>query len=317
MEMSPMTKRFVFLLATALLAGGYWTVSRPKAARADDPVEKNLIQVTEALVAAFNRGDARALSSRWSEKGVYLSHQTGERIKGRKAIEKEYAALFVRRKGARMEIALDTVRLITPEVASLEGTAKVFRGGELPSESTFMMIMVKKDGKWLVDSVREVDLPGSDSNHDRLKELDWLVGEWLLQEGDVQVRTVCAWVANNNFLSRHYTVKVKDLIQHEGTQIVGWDSIEGRIRSWVFDSDGSFGEGTWKPDGQRWTIKVAGVLPGGKRSTSTQVLTKVDDNKYTWQVTARAVDGQLLPNTNEVTMTRQSVNSPSKKEARP
>jgi hypothetical protein len=176
----------------------------------------------------------------------------------------------------------------------------------MSSESTFTMLLVKKQNQWLIDNVRETELPPRESHYDRLKDLEWLVGEWTDRTEGVEVRTVCEWVANKNFLNRSYTVRGKDGVEFQGTQVIGWDPLQQRIRSWVFDSDGTFGDGVWKREGKRWTIKAAGVLPDGKRSTATQIITRIDDNKYTWEAVSRSVDGQVLPNVAPVAMVREN-----------
>jgi uncharacterized protein (TIGR02246 family) len=296
---------FVSVIAVLFLVmGGFGAVSVSKEADEKNPEEKALAQTVEALVAGFNGGDAEALAALWSETGVLLSHETGERLKGREAIAGEYAGQLARSKGAQMAIALDSMRLISPDVAALEGTAKISRTGELPAENAFTMILVKKGGKWLIDSLKEAETIIPVSHYEQLKELEWMIGEWAQNDKDVEVRIVCSWKANKNFMNRFFTVKVKGEITHQGSQIVGWDPIQQRIRSWIFESDGTFGEGVWQRDGDRWTIKSHGVLPEGKRSTATQVITKVDADNYRWQSLARAVDGRLLPNTEETILGR-------------
>lgn len=52
-----------------------------------------------------------------------------------------------------------------------------------------------------------------------------------------------------------------------GTQRIGWDPLTRRLRTWVFDSSGSFGEGNWKatrPDGSEFTLNMT------------------DDSKFSW-----------------------------------
>jgi len=300
-----MHKRFLLTsLVMAFLLGGGGAFSDDPQTQPADPADKALVQVLEAMAKAFNAGDAKALANLWSEKGVLISPESGERIQGRKAIPEEAAAQLARKKGARLTVAVDAIRRITADVASIEGTAKVVQVDELPAEHNFSMILVKQDGKWLIDSLRENQPVSPASNYEQLKELDWMVGEWLNKNKDTEVRILCVWKGNKNFLNRYFTVKVNDTIEHQGAQIVGWDSIQQRTRSWVFDSDGTFGEGLWQRDGDRWTIKANGVLPMAKRSTCTQVITKVDGDTFTWQVLSRAVDGHALPNSEVVTFQR-------------
>ena len=52
----------------------------------------------------------------------------------------------------------------------------------------------------------------------------------------------------------------QDRIDMAGMQIIGWDPAAKQIRSWVFDSDGAFGEGVWNKQGNRWYIQSTGTL---------------------------------------------------------
>jgi hypothetical protein len=90
-----------------------------------------------------------------------------------------------------------------------------------------------------------------------------------------------------------------------GMQIVGWDPVAKQIRSWVFDSDGGFSEGKWKRKGDRWLIQQVGTLPDGGKSSAVNVLKKVDNNSFTWQSIERSVDGEPLPNVDEVLIVRK------------
>jgi hypothetical protein len=46
----------------------------------------------------------------------------------------------------------------------------------------------------------------------------------------------------------------------EVAEIIGWDAKRGRIRSWVFSSDGRFAEGEWSRvgEGDEWTVTFIG-----------------------------------------------------------
>jgi hypothetical protein len=75
---------------------------------------------------------------------------------------------------------------------------------------------------------------------------------------------------------------------------IGWDPANETIRSWVFDSLGGFGEGSWRRDGNRWTVESTGVLPDGRTGSSTDVWEFVDENSYVWRSTDREIDGQPM-----------------------
>ena len=98
----------------------------------------------------------------------------------------------------------------------------------------------------------------------------------------------------------------------EGTQIVGWDPAAGTIRSWMFDSDGGFGEGVWSKKGNSWIVKFSQVLPDGRKASATNIYTIVDDNTFTWKSVGREVDGEFLPNVDEFKMVRKIAGSSGK-----
>ena len=112
----------------------------------------------ESYVAAYNRGDSKAVSDHWSDAGEWIS-PTGQRFQGKQAIEKELRALFAENKGVRIEVVQPSIRIVSPDVAIEEGMVRVLRAGEPPSDSTYLAVDVKKGGQWKLDTVRETDIP--------------------------------------------------------------------------------------------------------------------------------------------------------------
>ena len=147
------------------------------------------------------------------------------------------------------------------------------------------------------------------SHYEQLKELEWLVGEWVDQDENSSINTVCQWTKNKNFLSRSFAVSIADSIQLEGTQVIGWDPTRSVIRSWMFDSDGGFSVGLWTREGDRWTIRTLQILAGGEKASSVNILTRVNDDKFTWESVNREVDGEVLPNIDQVTVARKQSNN--------
>lgn len=270
-----------------------------------NPEEKAIRAAVEAYVAAFNRADAAALAAKWSPEAVYTNPITGQQVAGRAEIEKQFAAIFAAAKGAKLEAKTDSVQFVSPNVAIEQGTAKVVRPNEEPEESEYSAVYVKRDGQWLLDRVTEEDVPVAPSCYEKLKDLEWMIGEWIDQDEQDRVETTCQWTKNRNFMTRAFTVSIGDRIDMAGMQIIGWDPAAKRIRSWVFDSDGAFGEGIWTKKGNRWLIQTTGVLPDGRKSTSTNIMTHVDDNTFTWQSVNREAGGELLPNVDEVVVARK------------
>src|SRR5947208_1665272 len=85
-------------------------------------------------------------------------------------------------------------------------TATPAGAGGVPEVTRFSVVYVKHDGHWLQSAVRDevsLDL----TPHARLKELEWLVGEWINESQDAVVHTTCKWADNGNFLTREFTMK--------------------------------------------------------------------------------------------------------------
>jgi uncharacterized protein (TIGR02246 family) len=242
----------------------------------------------------------------WLPEAVYINPSSGEEIKGREAIEKAFAANFAAAKGAKLEAKTDSVKFVSPNVAVEHGTAKVIRANEAPEESAYAAVYVKRDGKWLIDRITEEDVVATPSHYEQLKVLEWMIGTWVDQDENSRIETTCAWTKNQNFITRSFTISIRDRIEMAGMQIVGWDAGKKQIRSWVFDSDGGFGEGVWTKKGNAWHIQSIGTTPDGKPSSATQIMTYVNENTFTWQSVNRQSAGELLPNVDEVVVVRQA-----------
>ena len=74
----------------------------------------------------------------------------------------------------------------------------------------------------------------------------------------------------------------------------------------VFDSDGGFLEGKWTRKGDRWLIQEKGFTSDGRKTSATNVIRQIDKNSFTWQSIQREVDGDLLPNVDEVLVVRKT-----------
>lgn len=292
------------MLTFALLA---WSLTTALGADVDGRAaeEGAIRKAVESYVASFNKGDAKGLAALWTPEAVYTNPLSGEQSVGRAAIEKQFAGIFAEDKRVRLEATTNSIQFISPGVAIEQGTAKLIVPDQAPEESEYSAIYLKRDGEWLLDRVTEEEVLKIPSNYEQLKDLEWLVGRWTDQDDNATVVTECNWAKNNNFLVRSFTVQVRDRIDMSGMQIIGWDPAAKQIRSWVFDSDGGFGQGTWRKKGNRWYIEQSGVLTDGRKTSSVNILTRLDDNTATLQSINRTVDGEILPNINEVEITKE------------
>jgi hypothetical protein len=235
---------------------------------------------------------------------VYSHPVTGEAAVGREAIEQQFAASFVKMKDAKLKTTVDAIRFLSPSVAVENGKAEVTVGKEKPSESTYSAIHVKRDGKWLIDRVTEEDIPDVISNYEKLKDLEWMIGSWIDADDESRVEATCRWSKNRNFIVRSFSIVVGDRLDKSGIQVIGWDPAAKQIRSWVFDSDGGIGEGVWTHKANKWFIQAKDTSADGQKTSSQNVLTVVDKDKFTWQSIDRQAGGQILPNIDEVVVVR-------------
>lgn len=294
--------------AVLILSGSASAAEKPD----DGSDERSIRAAVESYVDAYNRGDAKAVAAHWSEAGEWIS-PSGQRFKGRPAIEKELAALFAENQSLRVEVLQPSIRMVSEDVAVEEGTARVNRPGEPPRDSTYLAIQVKRDGQWKLDSVRETDLPEEPPAASPLQDLAWLIGEWIDESPEATGEAAVTWTKNKTFLTYAFRVSASDMDDLEGTQVIGWDPAAGTIRSWMFDSDGGFGDGVWTKKGNSWVVKFSQVLPDGRRASATNVYTLVDDNTFSWRSIGRKLDQEFLPNIEDVKMVRKTARDAVKK----
>ena len=260
----------------------------------------------ESYVAAFNAKDAKALAAHWSPGGVYIDRTSGQRTVGRDALEKEFQATLQAQKDARLNVKVEAIELVSPSVAIEQGAATITAPDSDPIVTSYSAVHVKREGQWLIDRVSEQEIVSPPSHYEQLKELEWMIGDWVDQAGEGVVATECHWARNNNFIVRSFTVSVGMSIDMAGMQIIGWDPARKQIRSWVFDSDGGFNEGTWQKMDNGWTVQTTATLPDGRRASSTSVMRPLDENSFAWQQIDRVVDGELLPNLDEILIVRSA-----------
>jgi hypothetical protein len=159
-------------------------------------------------------------------------------------------------------------------------------GKEAPTTSKYSVLHVREGGKWLMAVVREWPSEGVS-----IRDLEWLVGTWEAKNDETLVRTTYEWWGDKTFLRVSFTIKHKGRTI-EGFQMIGKDRSTGQLRSWAFDPDGSFGEATWTRDGKKWMQESAGVLENGSVLAATNILTRIDDNTFTFQSVERSLDGE-------------------------
>jgi uncharacterized protein (TIGR02246 family) len=267
--------------------------------------EAAIRKAAASYLEAFNKHDAQAVAEQWSPDAVYLNRSTGEEVVGRAAIVQQFAALFKEQPAVKLEVTVASIQFVSPNVAIEQGTAKILAPNTEPEETEYSAVDVKRDGKWLLDRVTDKSQEVTPSHYSQLKELEWMIGNWTDESADAEVELDCNWTKNKNFITRAFKISVDGQVDMSGMQVIGWDPAAKAIRSWTFDSNGTFAEATWQHRGGRWFIRNRGVLPDGRSATMINVMKQLDENSLTWQTIERTAGGELLPNIDEIRIVRR------------
>jgi uncharacterized protein (TIGR02246 family) len=256
-----------------------------------------------AFVEAFNKGDAKAVAAFWTEDATYVD-QVGQEYKGREAIQKLYEKVFEARKGAKLAIHVTASKQLSPDVALNDGYTEVTPAdGGPPTTARFTTILVKKDGEWYLQSVRDsVAYPPSNARH--LEDLAWLIGDWTGEAKGESGSASFHWAENENFIVSEFATTLNGIAVYGGTQWIAWDAIDKQIRSFSFYSGGGFGEAVWSKDDNKWSVKTTARTADGKKVSATNVITKTDNDNVTWQMTKLTVDGKSVDDPKPVKMKR-------------
>lgn len=283
-------------------------LSTPLFSAAQDTAENEqaIRQAGKEYVAAFNRHDAKAIAAQWSPDAVYTNRATGEQVTGRTAIEAQFVELFESQNDLKLDISVESIQFISPNVAVEHGTAKFLQPEIDPEQVEYTAVYVRRDGSWLLDRVTDEDDKTIPSQYEHLMQLEWMIGAWVDEDEQARIVTECNWTRNKNFINRSFTVAIEGQINMAGMQIIGWDAAAQQIRSWTFDSTGGFSAGTWSQKDNRWYISKKGILPDGRKASAVNVVTFVDDDTMTLQSVARSIDGEIQPNIDEVVIVRSS-----------
>ncbi len=281
-------------LAAVIVLGGL-VYERPATAAVKDD-ERAIQKAIDDYCSAFNKGDADGILAIWSADGEYID-ENGKSIKGRDALAALFKSAVAANKGAKVQIKTSSMRFFN-DVAWQDGSAIVTQANGESDSSPFTAIWTKKDGKWLLNLVREHPVQvaaDKDEPNPRLKELSWLIGDWVNEDKDSKITFSAKWMKGDRFLATDLAAFQKDDETMSLIQVIGWDPTTEQLHSWLFDTRGGFGQGNWTRKGNTWTVEASGVTADGRRGSGTHIWRMVDENTFTWEGIDRDVGGQLLP----------------------
>ena len=146
----------ITLFAILTLASFHQSLLLASPANQQTDDKEAIFNNAKAFVDAFEKGDASAVAGFWAEDGEFVD-LTGRRLQGRPAIEDAFKDFFAENKGMKLRLDVNSVRLVTPDTAIEDGiTSLISPDGTSPSHARYTNVHVKKDGQWVLESVREV-----------------------------------------------------------------------------------------------------------------------------------------------------------------
>jgi uncharacterized protein (TIGR02246 family) len=262
---------------------------------ADDPVKKVILANVRAYMEAFNQQDVKAVADLFSE-DCDVTENDGTQIHGRKELEKELKETFADDPKAKISIEVNSLTLITPDVALETGAVDYYPDGKtLTAEAQYQVTHVKRGDRWLMRDARTFSHKVL-SPYDQLRDLEWLVGDWVDESSDGIVESRYRWAANKAFLLQDFTIRSSGKKVLTGTQRIGWDPLSKQIKSWVFDSEGGYGESLWSNVDDAWVIEVKGVRSDGKVVTATNQIVQLAKDRFRFDSADRIVGEERMPN---------------------
>ena len=254
------------------------------------PDEQAIQDAAVKFVDAYNAKDAAAMTALFDPE-ARLEEADGTVVSGAESIREAFAAAFEAEPGAEISLDMKSLKLITADVAVEEGATEFYPDGEtLTSRGRYLVVHQKKDGKWRMLSARSLEKEVL-TNYEYLRQLDWLVGDWIDEGANETVETTFRWDDERNFLLSDFQVKRGSEIVSKGTQRLGWDPQKKQIRGWIFDSQGGFANSRWLETEGAWSVTTTGVTSDGANSSETRTLIPGQD-RVGVRISNRIVDGQ-------------------------
>jgi len=295
-----------WLACTAIVAGGFGVGSPAGAqtavveevvvvATAVTPLEKAVLGEAETTVKAFNAGDAAGLAGMFEPTGE-LVDEDGNVFTGREQITALFKNFFERFPGAGLEMEVASVRPLGESLAVEEGVRRITAdAGAAAAQMRYVAMRTKQGDRWPIVSYREFADDPIPTPREMLAALEWLVGDWVDESSEGRTAISYRWSEDGNFLVGEYTLAAAGRPAAKSVQRIGWDPVEGVLRSWTFDADGGFSEGEWAAGDDGWIVRSEATMPDGTTGSAIVSLAVKDADHFVVESTDRIVGGAVEP----------------------
>ena len=263
--------------------------------------EANIKKLTENYAQAFNKHDPKVLAGFFAADGAYVKPESGIQIQGTNNLEE----FFGKSKDSNLELDIGNIKFKNTDRATVTGTFRLKDSDNNSDLRAFKLLVEKENGKWVIGEIRDVALAIAPNQYEHLKELEWLIGDFVDQDEDVEINFSNKWDITKNLILGKFSVSMEDDQALEGTYIIAWDPVKEKIHSWFFDSDGGFGEAIWNKKDNAYVVETVQTLADGRRGSSVNIYTSINSSGYTWESTNREIGGELLPDIEPVIIKRK------------
>ena len=260
------------------------------AADADAALATALAAEGQATVKVFGAGDATALAAMFLETGEVVDEDGGV-VAGRPAIADLFGRFFARFPQATLAMEIVSARSLGAGLAVEEGVRRITTADGAAAQMRYVAVRSKQGERWPIASYREFADDPLPTPREMLSSLEWLVGEWVDESGEGQTTIRYDWTADGNFLVGEYDLTVRGVSGGRSVQRIGFDPVQGVLRSWTFDSDGGFSEGEWSASEDGWLIRSQATMPDGSTGRATVTITPRDTDHFVVESTDRCVAG--------------------------
>jgi uncharacterized protein (TIGR02246 family) len=292
----------------------------PVAAQNDDPKkadpkpgpdEADVHKALEGFVDAFNENDAAKCAAAFAPTAEFIDDDSN-RLEGSKQIGEVLTKYFATNKGAKLQITPEGTRTVAPGVVIEDGESVV----TVPDKQTqsvrkFTFVYAKIGGAWKIASMREYpEEPEVVATEDRLKELEFFIGEWVDEGGDSLVATTVKWSPDKSCLVREFSVLQQGKELMTGMQRIAVDPLTGTVKGWSFDSEGGHGESTWTKNGDSWLIRGTGVTSDGDTAAATYVIKPLSKDRVELKTMHKVVGDTVEADATSILVRRVVVRDP-------
>lgn len=293
------------LVLLTVLAAQPGAAAEPAAAPTPSlsPLEQAVVQESEATVKAFNAGDAGALGGMFLETGE-LVDEAGNVHTGKAAITALFTGFFGRFPKATLEMLVDSARPVGETLAVEEGQRRITTADGETAQVRYVALRSRQGDRWQIASYREFADDPLPTPREALQGAAWIVGDWVDESPEGRTEISFRWSDDGNFLLGDYTMSAAGAGESKSTQRIGWDPVNGQVRSWTFDDDGGFTEGRWLRTEEGWAVFSEATMPDGTTGVATLLITVKDADHLVVRGTDRFIGDVAEPDF-EMTIARK------------